>query len=152
MKQSAIESFHIVGIEIRTTNENNQAMEDIPKLWKRFMAEQIAGLIPSKMNDTIYCVYTDYESDHAGPYTVILGCQVASFGNVPDGMRLVTIEGGTYQVVTKRGNVMKGLVVEGWHEIWHAPIQRSFKADFEVYDHRAANPEDAEVDIFVSIS
>lgn len=37
-----IRPFNIIGISVRTTNENDQAAKDIPALWKRFISEGIA--------------------------------------------------------------------------------------------------------------
>jgi len=36
-------------------------------------------------------------------------------------------------------------------KIWDANLPRTFTADFEVYDEKAQNPEDAAVDIFIAI-
>ena len=41
-----IESFHIIGITIRTNNENEQAAKDIPELWGKFYSENILEKIP----------------------------------------------------------------------------------------------------------
>jgi len=151
MDQQIIETFHIVGIAVRTTNEHEQAMQDIPALWQKFMAEGIAGQITNKISDAIYCVYTDYEKDHTKPYTTILGCSVSSLENVPDGMVGKTIEKANYVKFVAKGDVHKGAVYNAWLNIWQANVQRAFTADFEVYDERALNPADAEVDIFVSV-
>ncbi|MFT5885520.1 MAG: putative transcriptional regulator YdeE [Arcticibacterium sp.] len=37
-------------------------------------------------------------------------------------------------------------------EIWQSDLDRTYATDFEVYDERAQNPEDVEVDIFVGIN
>ena len=67
------EPFYVVGISVRTSNENQQAAKDIPALWQRFMSENIADKIPNKSSNKVYAVYTDYESDHTKPYTTIIG-------------------------------------------------------------------------------
>lgn len=33
MKTQTIETFQVIGIAVRTTNENNQAAQDVPILW-----------------------------------------------------------------------------------------------------------------------
>ena len=49
----------IVGISVRTTNQNGQAMQDIGNLWQRFFSEQLLTKIPNKVSDAIYNIYTD---------------------------------------------------------------------------------------------
>lgn len=144
-------SFHVIGISIRTTNENNQAMSDIPPLWGRFMGEGIANKIPNKISDEIICIYTEYESDHTKPYSVILGCKVKDLGEVPDGMKAITVEGGEFASFVAQGDLSKGAVGEAWHRIWQAGLERKYTADYEVYGAKAQNPENAEVDIYVAI-
>ena len=87
-----IKSFSVVGISIRTTNENGQATKDIPALWGKFMSEGIIEKIPNKIDNTVYCIYTDYEKDHTKPYTTILGCKVSTLNNIPNEMVVKTFE------------------------------------------------------------
>ena len=37
----------IIGISVRTTNQNEQAMQDIGNLWQRFFSEQLLAKIPN---------------------------------------------------------------------------------------------------------
>ena len=106
MNTSIMNEFYIIGISVRTTNENNQVAKDIPALWERFMVEGIMDKIPNKIDATIYCLYTDYESDHTKPYTTILGCKVATIENVPDGMVAKHIEAGHYGEINLQGNLL----------------------------------------------
>lgn len=46
---------------------------------------------------------------------------------------------------------MQGAVYNEWVKIWNSELERTFTADFEVYDERSQNPENAEVDIFVAV-
>ena len=46
-----IQKFNIIGISIRTTNENEQSGKDIPALWDQFISEGIAEKIPNKNNE-----------------------------------------------------------------------------------------------------
>ena len=39
------ESIHVVGMELRTTNDNGQSFKDIPPFWGKFMAEDIASMM-----------------------------------------------------------------------------------------------------------
>jgi len=146
-----IKTFLVIGIAVRTTNENGLSVQDIPALWNRFMTEGIIDQIPNKVSDTLYCIYTDYEKDHTRPYTTILGCKVSNMDEIPSGMIGQTFEEQTYIKHVAKGNLMQGIVYEAWTKIWNADLNRAFTADFEVYDERTQNPENAEVDIFISV-
>jgi len=147
-----IQKFNIIGISIRTTNENEQSGKDIPALWDRFISEGIAEKIPNKINHSIYSVYTDYEKDHTKPYTTILGCAVESLDLIPEEMVGITIETGSYEKFIAKGNLNDGIVINEWIKIWNSDLNRSFTSDFEIYGENAQNPENAEVDIFIAIN
>ena len=145
------EQIKIVGIAIRTSNENGRSAREIPQLWSRFFSENIAEKILSKTDSTIYSIYTDYELDHTKPYTCILGCRVNSFDHIPEGLTGKVIEGGRFAVITATGNINEGIVYNKWMEIWNSHIPRAYTADLEVYGERALNPENGEVDIFIAL-
>lgn len=145
------EEFSVVGISVRTTNENGQMAQDIPALWNKFMTEGIAEKIPNKISNDIYCIYTDYEKDHTKPYTTVLGCKVENLSSVPNGMIAKIFTEASYTKFTAQGNILQGMVFNEWIKIWGSDLNRSFTADFEVYGQKAQNPEDAEVDIFVAV-
>lgn len=151
MKTENISAFNIVGLAVRTTNENGQAAKDIPELWQTFMASGMLEKIPNKLGQDIYCMYTDYEKDHTKPYTTILGCKVANLDQIPDGMVGKAIAAENYSKQVAKGNINEGLVYNAWLKIWDSGLERKFTADFEIYGEKAANPSDAEVDIFVAI-
>lgn len=150
-KTQIIETFDIIGISVRTSNHDNMAIKDIPALWQRFVEENVAANIPNKIDDTLYCVYTNYEGDFTQPYDTILGCKVSSLDEIPQGMISHTITGGSYQAFLAEGNLQQGAVVNTWKEIWASPIARSYTSDYEVYDTRAQNPIEAQVPIFISV-
>lgn len=150
MSTQQIKSFSILGIAVRTTNENEQAAKDIPALWNRFFTEGIAGRIPGKVDDTIYCVYTDYEDDYRKPYTTILGCKVENLETIPAGMTGKTIVQGDYEKFTASGNLQNGIVYQLWKKIWNTPLKRAYTTDVEMYA-KAKDPQHAEVDVFIAI-
>ncbi|MBK7884866.1 MAG: AraC family transcriptional regulator [Chitinophagaceae bacterium] len=151
MKVTQIESFDIIGISTRTTNENQQSATDIPQLWNKFLSENIIEQIPGKIDNTIYCIYTDYEKDHTKPYTTIFGCKVKNLEKIPEGFVGKTINKSNYKVFTIKGKLSDDIIFKKWVEIWNADIKRTFTADFEVYGEKAQNPDNAEVDIFIAI-
>lgn len=151
MQTVKIEPFNIVGISIRTTNENGQASEEIAELWGKFMSESILTKIPNKVDNEIYSLYTDYEGDHTKPYTAILGCKVENLNNIPSGMVGKSFSGGTYTKTTAKGDLMQGLVVSQWSKIFEMELDRTYNADFEIFGEKAQNPSDAEVDFYVGV-
>ena len=146
-----IQNFSVIGISVRTTNENEQSAKDIPALWNTLLSEAILSKIPNKISKDIVCVYTDYEKDHTKPYTTILGAVVANLDAIPEGMTGKTIEGINYEKFTAKGNLAEGIVIKEWIKIWNSDLNRIFTSDFEVYGEKAQNPENAEVDIFIAI-
>lgn len=147
-----IKKFNIIGISVRTTNENGQSGQDIPALLKKFIGEGIAEKIPNKISNDIIFVYTDYEKDHTKPYTTILGCPVEGLDLIPAEMTGKTIEGVHYEKFVAKGNLTEGAVYKEWIKIWNSDLDRSFTSDFEIYGEKAQNPENAEVDIFIAIN
>jgi predicted transcriptional regulator YdeE len=151
MEKQTIEKFNVIGISVRTTNENNQAATDIPALWAKFMGENLASKIPNKIDETLYCIYTEYESDFTKPYSTILGCAVENLDSIPDGFVGLSIEKGSYKKFTAKGNLMEGAVYKEWTKIWNTSIDRKYTADFEIYGEKSQNQKDAEVDILIAV-
>lgn len=146
----SFDKFIIVGISVRTSNQNNQAQRDISQLWGRFIVNNIAEAIPNKISDDVYCIYTDYESDHTGEYTTILGCQVTSIDTLSDDMVAKNIPGCDYFTFISEGKLPES-VAQTWEFIWQSDIERSYVADFEIYGVAAQNPENAIVTTYLSI-
>ena len=151
MENTKMDSFKIIGISVKTTNENGQAAKDIGELWAKFMSENILEKIPNKVSTAIYSIYTDYEGDYTKPYTTLLGCKVENLNSVPVGMVSKSFKSGHYSTFTSKGDLTKGAVYQAWVKIWGMDLDRTYIADFEVYGEKAQNPTDAEVDIFVGI-
>jgi predicted transcriptional regulator YdeE len=152
MNIQTIEKFNVVGISVRTTNENGQSGKDIGELWNKFMMERVLEQIPNKMDASVYCIYTGYESDYTKPYTTIIGCRVEDLSAIPNGMVGKTIESGNYSKHLAKGNNLQKIVIQAWMDIWNSDLKRLYTADFEVYGEKAQNTESAEVEIFVAVS
>ncbi|MGI8951375.1 MAG: GyrI-like domain-containing protein [Chitinophagaceae bacterium] len=145
-----LNEFFIAGIWVRTTNANNQSQKNIGELWQRFFSEKISNKINDKESKNIYCVYTDYESDFTGAYTCILGCKVSSLQKNNGEFVCKKIPASSYQVYTSVGK-LPDCVIQTWKEIWNSTINRSYLADFDVYNETLQNAEHAEVQTFISI-
>lgn len=151
MQQIHLPAKYILGIALRTTNENNQSALDIPKLWQEFHSQNIIAKIPAKINTNIYAIYTDYESDHTASYTTLIGCEVQSLAGIPPGLVAHRIPAGTYTQLTVEGNLMDNLVINAWIKIWNSPnLERTYTSDFEVYGPEAQDPTQAKVAIYLA--
>ncbi|WP_155209050.1 GyrI-like domain-containing protein [Fulvivirga aurantia] len=148
MKKSKIQ---LIGLQLegRTTNENGQSSIDCGNLWQRFEKEHILGKVPNKKSDSIYAVYFDYEGDHTKPFSYFIGCEVESGTSTPEGLNTLVIPEQLYKKVTAKGQ-MPGCITEAWHIIWTSTIDRAYSYDFELYDKRSHDWNNAEVDIFIA--
>ncbi len=150
MEKNQLALFDIIGIAVRTTNENGQAGKDIEALWERFMAEKVQEKIPNKIDNDIYGIYTDYESDHTKPYTAILGCKVHNLSEVPEGFVSKKLGGGNFVKFEATGDLRQGIVYQKWLDIWEMDLDRTYSADFEIYGKQAQNPSSATVEIHIA--
>ena len=139
--------FYVAGISIRTTNQNGQSQNDIGGLWNRLINEGIVEQVQGRLSDDIYSVYTDYESDHTGFYTVLLGCKVPLGLIPPEGLTIATIQEAKYQVYTVTGE-MPASVMDAWQEIWNNCNDRTYTSDFECY---SAN-EEGGLQIYIAVA
>lgn len=151
MKKQTHDAFALIGITVRTCNTDGTAAVDIPALWERFSSENLMSKIPNLLSTDVYSVYTDYEGDYTKPYTTLIGYRVANLDVIPDGLTGITIPQGVYLKHVVNGNLLKGAVYEAWLEIWNADIPRVYTADYEVYGADAQDPENAVVNIYLSV-
>lgn len=127
----------------------------IPELWQRFFTEGILEKIPSKKDPHhIIVVYTDFESDETGNYRILIGAETEKTNEIPSGMTKTMIPSGSYTKHTTETGSFATIGINAWQKIWadgELKKQRNYKADFEVYDERSANPESAQFDIYVGV-
>lgn len=151
MKNEKVEGFQVIGIEVRTTNENGQGKKDIEALWAKLMSENTSSKIPNIIEQAVYSIYTAYESDYTKPYTTILGYKVSNLDTIPSGMVGHTIKSGNFLKFVAKGDLSKDVVVKTWDNIWGQDLNRAYLSDYEVYGEKATNQQDAEVDIYISV-
>lgn len=151
------DGFTVVGISARTSNAKEMTADGIiGKQWGRFMQEGVFGKIPSKADSSIVAVYTDYASDHDGEYTYLLGARVTSDVEVPEAMVAKKIPPGRFAVFTSEKGPAPKVVPELWMRINSLPKtaaggSRAYRADFEIYDERAMDPQNLQMDAYVGI-
>ena len=146
-----LEAFHIIGISVRTTNQEGKSQKDIGELFGNFFQNRLIEKIPNRETDDIYCMYTEYENDFNGLYTTIIGCKVTSLEDIPSGFIGKAIPTTKYLVYTSVGKLPES-VGKTWGEIWQSDINRSYVADFDVYGQKSVDPENAEVETYISIN
>ena len=151
MESIELDKTLIIGISVRTTNQNNQSSKDIETLWGKFWGEDIQNKIPNTISSDIYAVYTDYESDVNGPYTTIIGLPVNSLENVPEGFVGITIEKASYEKFISKGK-MPEAIFNTWLEIWqNKNLNRAYQADFTIHGKKYYDGDNAEVETYISI-
>ncbi|MCP4441449.1 MAG: AraC family transcriptional regulator [Aureispira sp.] len=142
--------FYIIGLSVSTKNANGQAQKDIGQLWQDWFSQNISAKIPNKLSEDIYNVYTEYESDHNGVYTSILGHRVDSLADTPAGLVGNTIQGGQFALYQVQGE-LPAIVAQTWEKIWaELSSKRLYSADFDVYGPRVEG-EPAKVKTYVSL-
>lgn len=149
----------LVGLAARTRyqDEITPGMGKIGPTLSRYIQEGVADKIPNRATPGVtYCVYTDYESDEKGFYTYFVGEEVKEMGSLESPLECITIPSQTYVKMTAGPGIMPAVCIQAWQSIWAMDSvslggTRRYVADFEVYDHRALDPLNTYLDIYVGI-
>ncbi len=149
--QKFLEGFKLAGIALptKTTNENGQSAIDCGNLWQQFEKEDYKQRIPGRINNEILAVYYNYEGDYTQPFSYFIGCKITEDTVVSEGLKTLTIEAGNYKKITAKGK-MPDCVANAWREIWNSDLPRAYRKDFEIYDEKSHDWNNAEVTIFLS--
>jgi predicted transcriptional regulator YdeE len=157
MKAVEISEFYVVGIAARTSNQREMSGQGvIARQWDRLFREKILETISNRADFNTYAVYSDYVGDHTGEYTFLLGAKVKNASQIPEGMIAKRVPAGRYAVVTSEQAPVVEAVVGAWKKVWSSSPQqlggeRAYHTDFEVYDERASDPQNAQVDIYIGL-
>ena len=152
MNKVKIEDIYLIGLSLKTKtiNANGQSGIDCGRLWQEFEKGNYTEIIPNKLSNEIFGVYHHYEGDSTKPFSYFIGCKVESNTEVPLGLEDLTIQKGTYHKTLTKGR-MPDCVANAWKEIWASGIPRTYQMDFEVYDERSRDWNNAEVNVYLSI-
>ena len=137
----------IAGIEARTNNFSEDVCKVIGGLWEKFYSE-IYNKIENKVNGRSLGIYTEYENDEKGDYTMITACEVSSSNKNNNDMIIKKIPAGKYAVFTIRGDV-RTEVGKFWQELWKMKLERTFICDYEEYCEGTI--EDCLINIYIGI-
>ena len=146
-------AFSVIGIACRTTNVDNKVQEDLPPLWERFMNEDLITKIPKRINEGIYCVYTNYERDEHSEYTTIVGAQSILEANapLPEGMVRCDIPASKYLCLPVKGDYPESLICT-WEWVWQqSNLPRRYTADFEYYPEGMIKPREPKLDVYIAV-
>ena len=149
--------FYVVGITARTNNAQEMSGNGkIGGVWQTFLQPGLVAKIPNKIGVDLIAVYTDYETDHTGHYTYLLGLPTSSTEAPSGDLTVKHVPEGRYAVFTSGRGPIRQVVPEIWQRVWSMSPEklggtRSFHADFEIYDQRAADPENAQIDVYVGL-
>jgi predicted transcriptional regulator YdeE len=149
--------FYIVGITARTNNAQEMSGNGkIGEVWQSFLEPSLVAKIPNKVGVDLVAVYSDYETDHTGHYTYLLGLPISSTESLPANLTVKHIPPGRYAVFSSGKGPISEVVPEIWQRIWSMSPEelggaRAFQTDFEIYDQRAADPENAQIDVYVGL-
>jgi len=156
----SLPEIKLIGITARTNNTNEMVSTQakIGSTMQRYFHDQLPNKIPHRKKPAkTFCVYTNYESDFTGDYTYFIGEEVTSFARrTSNEFQTLIINPQTYAKFTTQPGALPNVVIEGWQKIWQMSVQdfgqpRRYHADFEVYDERATNPNNAIVDIYIGL-
>ncbi len=161
MKKSVVTlpEMYLAGVTVRTSNASEmdhataQIGATVQKYFQGGMAEQI---VQRKKPGTTYSVYTEYESDVTGAYTYFIGEEIEVLDTLPDGFVHLTIPAQKYVKFTNGPGPMPDVCIQAWQQIWQMDAatlggERCYQADFEVYDERAHDPAQVELDLYIGV-
>ncbi|MEU9884648.1 GyrI-like domain-containing protein [Sphaerisporangium sp. NPDC051017] len=140
----------VVGYAVRTSNaaEADPSRALLPGLWQRAGAPGAFAHVPGRVDDKLYAVLTDYESDHQGAFTQIVGVAIRTAAGLPEGMVAVRVPGVQSLTVEAHGPMPQALI-DAWQQVWRHTESggvpaRAFSTDLEV--HHAAG-----VDLYLAV-
>ena len=155
IEEKNLGTIQVVGIKTVTSNanESNPDTAQIPALWQHFFSESIEEQIPYKQdNSQLLGVYTDYDNEHRGVYSIIAGHEVTTIERIPEGMVGISIPRSRYLVFSDEGKVPE-VVYALWKSIWDyfnvsTKHHRLYTVDFERY----FEGEGSKVEIYIAIA
>ena len=139
----------VAGVTARTSNLSPDMGMIIGGLWKRFYEDGIYGQLPGQVDGQALGIYSDYEGDEKGEYSVTVACEVEKADSLPEGAIVKKIPEGKYAKFIVRGDMHKA-VAKFWQELWQMDLDRAFTYDFEEYQDDSM--EDAEIHMYISLA
>lgn len=175
------DAFRLAGISVRTTNAEEAGPNGrLPELWGTYFQNPLSSEPGLQNSHLLYALYTDYESDASGEYTVVIGHECAAgkaesmeevhaagvtesaerqqaAGRVEsvENLQVATVPEARYMVFETPKGPFHQTVPQAWRDIWayfgQSSVKRAYTGDFELYDFTQGDPEDIVVRIYIAI-
>lgn len=145
-----LEEKIILGLRIKTSNQDGKAIQDIGATWQKLFVEGIYEKIPNKVNGKTIGLYTEYEGDYTKPYVFIAGAEVSQSVEVNKEIESIVIPKGKYARFIITGDVQNS-VGQAWQEIWQMDLKRKYTCDFEEYQNNSEDMQKQEIHIYIAI-
>jgi len=165
------EEFTAMGIEIRTSFEDEEFSMKIKDLWSDFNSQNLLSEIPNKV-DSNTCLGMSCDFDGDGNFSYFLCSEVDKVDEVPEGMNVKVIPSTKYAVFTVKGGEKQEIgrkLGEAWTYFFNSWLPNSgyeqpgvyepnsgkdyneeTAANFELYDERFTE-SNFEVDLYIPI-
>lgn len=140
----------VVGLIIRTNNNDSNMSKAIGEAWQKFFKEGIYQSISNKQNENSIGLYTNYENKVDGAYDMMVCCEISKQENLINGVDVKKISAGKYAKFEIKGDVQKA-VEEFWVKLWAMDLDRKYSCDFEEYIG-GCEMDNAEINIYISIN
>ena len=147
IKEITLEAKQISGLKTRTNNANE--ISENAKIGALHQSFNQQIMIDYAQGGMLYGVYHDYQTDHKGDFSVLVGSTENALKSVVE-LEQVTLVAGTYLVFSARGE-MPQTVINTWNEVWAyfscdtSKHQRAYTTDFECYTSTDS------VEVYISI-
>ena len=147
-------AFPVIAIELKTTTREGKNFVEIPQFWQQVIQKKQINNIPNKKQpDIVLGICMDFRAD--GDFSYIIGSEVTNADNVPEDMVSRKIPEANYAVFTARGKMPDSIqhATKYIYREWlpKSKYQHAHSPEFELYDERSGDSENAEVDIYIPI-
>jgi predicted transcriptional regulator YdeE len=134
------DAFLVVGVRTRTTQRIEAVPQTarIPALWRRFFVDDVSAIIPARLaNADVIAIYSNYENEDRGPYSLLIGRKVETLDQIPKGMNGMLAPAGRYLCFTANGPLPE-TPIAAWQEIRQFfalshEYERAYTVDYEVH-------------------
>lgn len=152
-------AFHVLGYALVTNINEGANHREIPAFWERYIREGLRANIPNKLNPEVELgVCADF-NPASGELTYLIGYEVESLANVPEGLTGCTIPEADYAVFTTPpvdSSEFSAAIQQTWGSAFgewfpRSEYQPKQAIQFEWYDGRSAAGTSAQMDIYIPI-
>ncbi len=151
-------ALSFVGLSARTSNAREMSKKGIIcRLWQQFYKETVSEKIFHVcVEGDAYGVYYEYPNANPDTYSVLVGVNVSRIDTVPAGLAHIELPPSDYFVFTTPQGAMPDIIIQSWafiHDFFAKQTEyvRTYTGDFEHYDGRAQDTNNACVDIYVAV-